>query len=273
MPGETKLTIVWDGLVPGLADHRLSLAAFAQSLKELVFTIRRIASDLDRDFDRDAIGRPSFGGGVGRNTKEASLLDVQIAALSGSSPVTLECTVVPMTQPPYPLLANLGDRAVERFLSDIEMEANGKPTHFKVRQFMRSLPAGLALQKYTAALESGEKRTIEIGAVRLVEEPRALPHLIRFEGAVSAVAFEEMYIRFRAQEGDAVTCAASAQQIDDAVNLRDATVSVLAVNSGEGRMRLLRIVRISGEPAMASAARRLEQIIADWDPLLAILAK
>src|SRR5688500_9345942 len=88
-PVATKIVIVWDGDVPGLADRRLSLGSFERALKGLLTAIRRIASDLEvkatnpRDHAR------------GRLAREAQNLDVQLSELRGNSPVTVTATVVP----------------------------------------------------------------------------------------------------------------------------------------------------------------------------------
>jgi hypothetical protein len=267
--GETKLTIVWDGAVPGLPERRLSLSAFGPALGELVKTLRRVANDLDRD----ARGPRLSGAGVGRNTKDASLLDVQIETISANSPVTLACTVVPLQPPQMPLIANLGDRAVARLLDDIEMEASGRPAHFKVRQFVRALPEGLQLQRYAATLETGERRVVEIGSVQLPEEPKDLPHLLEFSATVAMIAFEQRAVRFRTTEGDAVTCAVTSDQIETAIELRDSPLAVLAVAEEDRRTRLLAVRRADVPLETPSSEARLNSIITDWDPLLALLAQ
>jgi hypothetical protein len=266
---DAKLTIVWDGAVPGLVDHRLSLSAFAPALRELLFAVRRVATDLEREARR----RPVSGVGVGRNTKEASLLDVQIATIRANSPVTLECSIVPLAPPEYPLLEGLGDRAVVRLLEDIELETSGRPAHFKVRQFVRALPEGLELQRYTAALGSGEVKTVEVRQVRLADEPRDLPHLVEFTGMIAAIGFEDPYIRFRTSSGDVVACSGTREQIEEAVRHRDTEVTVFGVAGVDGRTRVLRLGTGHELPKPLPAAARLDRIISDWDPLLTILAK
>jgi hypothetical protein len=266
---DAKLMIVWDGKVPGLADHRLSLAAFGQPLKELVYAIRRVASDLERE----AKGRLASGLGVGRNTKDASLLDVQVITIRGNSPVTVECSIVPMAQPQYPLLETLSDRAMLRLLEDIEMETSGRPAHFKVRQFVKSLPEGLEAQRYTAFCTSGETRTVDVGAIRLAQEPPALAHLTEFHGGIASLNFERRTISFRTVLGDAVNCSATDEQISEAIKIRELPVLVLAVTDGHQQTRLLRLLTEGHERQPTSADNRLARVIQDWDPLLAILAK
>lgn len=261
----TFLRIVWDGDVPGLEERRLSLAHFERALRELLSAIRRIGSDLERDAwpTRDV----SY---AGRLTREASNIDVQLVSVTGNSPVTVEFAVVDLKPPQQRrLIEALGDRAVDRFLHDLRMEAAGTAAHHRVRSFLRALPDGLSRQQYVQTRSDGTTQQVELGAVRVPESPES-PHLVDVIGEIVGVGFEpgRNEVKLKAFTGETITMSATPEQVDAAIQTRGAEIAVLGVVQGS-RIRLLRL----GAGRQLSADERLAHVFGTWNSVLARLAQ
>lgn len=262
-----RLEIVWDGTVPGLTEHRLSLDAFGPALKELLSAVRRIASDLEMQ------ARGPGGGGRGRLARQASNLDIQIETVQGNSPVRLAASVVPIEAPDRPLIDDLPERALDMFIDDLQREARGIPAHYRVRRFLEVLPKGLTQQTYVALNHDGAvRRSADIGAVTIAD-PRRAPHLVELEGVVVGVGFEpgRNEVKVRAASGELMTFSASESLVGRALELRLQHVNVLAVHDESTRVRLLRVATTEKRPPTPD--QRLEAIVAKWGGLLTRLAR
>lgn len=261
------LEIVWDGIVPGLTDRRLSLEAFGPALRELVAAVRRIASDLEMQARGPALERRH-----GRLAREAANLDVQIETIQANSPITLKCAVVPIEEPARPLIVDLPDQAVDVFLRDLERESRGQLAHYRVRRFLKALPSGLSEQKYRYRSSDGElRREVQIAAMALAEATQA-PHLVELDGVLVGVGFEQgkSEIKLRALTGELVSLSATPDQVERAIELRLQSVQALAV-AEPSKTRLL---RLAVEPATAMPPdERARFVFATWGPLLELLAR
>jgi hypothetical protein len=260
-----KLRITWDGIVPGLESRRLSLGAFTPALRELLAAVRRIATDLERDAWPTA--DVQYAGAL---SKEAGKIDLQIVALTANSPVTLEIDVVLIEPPERPLIADLGEKAVSRFLNDLREEARGAAAHYKVRQFLKKLPAGLHTQRYVHRNADGEViREVDLGRVQIVESPVG-PHLLEISGEIVGVGFEpgKLEVRMKGVSGDHLTLSASAEQVEEALALRGNQVVALAVTEST-RTRLL---RFNAAPPLPSA-ERIQFIFSHWRETMHRLAQ
>ena len=257
------LEIIWDGEVPGLPDHRLSLDAFGPALHQLLAAIRRIASDIQLQAE---------GPTRGRLAREAANLDVQIETIRANSPVTLEAQIVPLAPPNRPLIADLSERALETFLRDVERESAGYPSHYKARKFLGSLPDGLTRQTYRQKSADGQVlRSVEIERMHLpVTAPS--PHLIEFHGLLVGFGFEpgRQEIKVRLGSGGLVTLSASQEQVDAALAMRLVEIDVLAV-AEPSKMRLLRFTTAEFTPP--SAVEREAFVFGTWSGLLNRLAQ
>jgi hypothetical protein len=121
----TQLRIGWDGDVPGIAEHRLSLASFGEPLALLLAALRRIATQMVST----AVERPKFG----RFADLARLLDIEVTAIEGNS--TGIDAVVSFAQPPnmLPLFGDVAERAVSQLLDTIKLESDGTVRDSAVR--------------------------------------------------------------------------------------------------------------------------------------------
>lgn len=252
-----KLEIVWDGNVPGLAEHRLSLDAFGPALKALLAAIRRIASELELQADNRR----------GRLAREASQLDVQFETITVNSPVRAIARVVPLVEPARPLIDDLPDLAVDRFLDGLRRESSRVPSHYQVRRFLKSLPAGLTQQSYVHTRSDGQINKVEIGEIRL-PELRKSAYLVDVHGLVAGAGFEtgrgEVKLR---SGGDLVAFAASDEQVEQALSDRRQLVHAVGVYLDDKR-RLLAI-----NPRRLSESERAAYVLGKWGGLLSRLAK
>jgi hypothetical protein len=267
----TNLRITWDGTAPGLPEHRLSLGAFESALRELLGAIRRIATDLERDaWPTHKVGR------AGRLTKTASNLDLQIRTIRANSPITLDMDVVEIDPPQQrPLIEDLGERSVARFLDGLKLEAKGTVAHYRVRKYLRSLPEGVTRQTYVQRRQDGSTVIeVDLGEVHLREQAQvATSHLIQVIGEIIGVGFEPARneVKVRAFSGEAVTLSASSEQVSEAIAMRGSEVACLGVVDHNGRMRLL---RLGGAPErLLDAAARAEYVFNRWNGVLTRLAQ
>jgi hypothetical protein len=131
----SQLRIRFDGEVPGLAEHRLSLAGFGKPLAVLLQALRRIATQMAGNAEGAEL--PKRGG---RFANLAKQLDIEITSIEGNSSGI--DAVITFAFPPdeFPLLLDLGDRATIELLDSIDSESKGVPRNWAVRNYLTSLP-------------------------------------------------------------------------------------------------------------------------------------
>jgi len=272
---EKRLEIFWDGRVPGLAEHRLSLDAFGQALNLLLVAYRRIASNMLAQATSD----------TGRLRDAAKSIDLELVEIKeGSGGISAAC----VTHGLYGLLENedlfqkklfdaglfdsLAGRAATALLADIEAEANGHARNAAVRNYLRALPDGLTGQKY-AYFENGHSREIAIGSMQLPEGPPEMPVIHERLYVVVGVGFApgESYVRLKGVD-ETVQCEATAEQVSAALELRFGSVNAFIVRQGR-KARLLRLRKAGEELPPLSPEHEENLIFGKWNELLRRLAE
>jgi hypothetical protein len=203
-------------------------------------------------------------------------LDLQIRTIRANSPITLDMDVVEIDPPQQrPLIEDLGERSVARFLDGLKLEAKGTVAHYRVRKYLRSLPEGVTRQTYVQRRQDGSTVIeVDLGEVHLREQAQvATSHLIQVIGEIIGVGFEPARneVKVRAFSGEAVTLSASSEQVSEAIAMRGSEVACLGVVDHNGRMRLL---RLGGAPErLLDAAARAEYVFNRWNGVLTRLAQ
>lgn len=265
-----ELSITFDGTEPGLREHRLSLAAFAEPLRCLLVALQCTGSAIVGS----ALEDPSYGQRGGRLAKDAALLDLELVAIGEGCavPAFLAVARPDPRSPQLSFYSDLPARAVERLVRDIEAEARGVLQNASVRRYLASLPPGVSRQKYTARRDGALLAEVEFGHVTLPEQPTELPRLVRVKGSVVAVGFEPgaafATIKYERRN---VRCAATTELVEHALSLRGAEVEAAILESAEPRLIWLRSAGIRVEPRPLEEA--LAQMDARWGQTLARLAQ
>ena len=255
---DKKLEILWDGRVPGLAEHRISIGAFGEPLILLLTAYRRIATSMLAQATRD----------TGRLRTPATLIDLELEEIKeGSGGISAVCV---MHAPPgtnIDLFETLTSRASEGLLADIEAEAHGEFRNTAVRNYLRALPPGVTGQKYAFTM-NGHKREIAIGSMQLPEGPAELPLLHERIYAIVGVGFEpgDSYVRFKGVD-ETVQCEATVDQVTKALELRFGSVYAFIVRIGR-KARLLRLRRAGEDLPRLSSDQEEEILFGRWDGLL-----
>jgi len=263
----TQLEIKWEGNAPGLAEHRLSLGAFGQPLNLLLAAVRRIASN--------TVSMATDEKTTGRFADAARQLDIQIEKLvEGSSGIAGVCTFDPPPgAQPFLFMGDLVEQATITLLSAIEDESKGHLRNVGVRKYLHSLPAGVRRQTYTLH-DNGRvlHEPVVIEDMDLQDVPEDLPYLRELNGNIVGVGFDPGKNEVRIKdESDQLHLAATATQVETALELRHAEVRALAVITKQGR--LLRLQKADA-PAFSATSDFLEKhIFQRWDILLRRLAE
>lgn len=267
---ETRIEIHWTGTAPGLAEHRLSLGAFAKALELLLAAYRRIASGLLTSARED----PTCGAGGGKYAKQAERLDLEIESVSeGSLSLSVQCASH------FPLGANLDLfddlplRAGQQLLEHIEAESRGQPRHVGTRKYLASLPPGVSGQRYRLLRGSTCEKEVSVGELALPQLPEETPHLEMHRGFVVGVGFEpgKSEIRLKTKEPSRqITLSASPEWVQKALDFRNVEADVLVL-AGE-RSKLLWLRPAGREWKAPSPDERAAFIFSTWDELLRRLA-
>jgi hypothetical protein len=233
-----ELRIKWDGPLPGLSEHRLSVAAFAIPLRKLLTAIRRTANNMLREADQ----RKATD--VGRFAAEADRIDLQIASvLEGSSGVQ---SVVSVEIPPGQMgfwPEGLAEDAVDRLLSDIDRESRGIRRNSRARNYLEALPPALTSQDYWLYVDGDERRHVHLSSVALPTDLNSVPFLVEFVGRVISVGFPpgRSFVRIQTlKDGSEVTFSCSQDEVSAALELHAGDVRVMGLVRDDVK-RLLRI--------------------------------
>jgi hypothetical protein len=262
---QTTLRISFDGDTPGLAEHRLSLDAFLPALAELLKALRRIANEAEAAAVQEIR--------KGRLRRDAAGIDIQIETVSANSPVAVACVVTEAALPIPPLINDLPEVAVDRFLDFTRREASGQLAHSGVRKYLQKLPKDLRVQRYEHDSGSGVK-VIEIGSVNLPATAE-LPYLREVTGPVVGATFPpgNPSVRVRLGTGtSAVNIAATASEVEGALLMRGAPVCALFVTAETGN-RLLRIAPADAPFSPMSPEERTKHLFDRWRDVLSYLAQ
>lgn len=267
----TKLKIIWDGDVKGLAEHRISVSAFGPAITRLTQVLRRIASDIVKS------GLSNSQRSVqGRYASEAKSIDIEIESIEvGSGGLGALVTFTPEHPYQFSVFGNLDERVALEFVDSVEQESRGIWQNQGVRKYLQSLPQGLTKQTYAVTDEQGRNLRIpvEIADVHLTEMPRTAPSICRHYGSIVAIGFEpgKTEVRVKRLDGKMVTFAATPEQVQTAWELKDAQVKVLSVYKGQHR--LLKLQRATEEDFEVTSEAVDTHIFQRWDNVLRRLAQ
>jgi hypothetical protein len=263
----SDLKIRWEGDVPGIAEKRLSLNAFAKPLDLMLTALRRIATQMVSTAMEGEHPRS------GRFANVARWIDIEIADIAHNS--TGADALVVFHNPPdeLNLWGDIPSRATVELLDAIDMESKGHARNGAVRNFLKALPPlNRQVYEYTNATAN---RRVEIGKIELTSLPPDLPFLKEIEGYLVGVGFEpgKPEIRIKS-ESQAMPVALSTTEgnIDRAWEIRHERVRTLSVHIAN-RARLLRLGRSTDAHFVGNAQAVEEHIFKRWDTLLERLAK
>jgi hypothetical protein len=262
----SELKIRWDGDIPGIAEHRLSLDAFAKPLDLLLAALRRIATQMVGSAIENEYPKS------GRFANIARWIDIEVRNVAkGSSGID---ALVVFHNPPdeLNLWGDIPSRATIELLDAIEAESRQQLRNSAVRNYFRALPATLNRQVYEYTNGTATKR-VEVGRIDLTTLPPDLPYLKELEGYVVGVGFEpgkpEVRIKTEAMTTSLVS---TSEAVDHALNLRNDRVRTLSVHIAS-RARLIGLNR-STDPRFVFTPEAVEEhIFKRWDVLLERLAQ
>lgn len=263
----SRLEITWEGHVPGIDQHRLSIGSFGDSLTLLLKAYRRIASNMLRDAVDAKTLRDK------RLNKHAAWLDLQVEAVGEGSVRLVTAGVLTTPQGEQrQLFENLSARAGVALLEAIEAEADGKLQSKGVRNYLSSLPAGITAHKYDFRL-NGTSKTVSIRETKLAEEPTSTAHFLEIEGRIVSVGFEpgEAFITVDPGTGKGVKAGATAEMVNRALELREVPVTMFMVV--KGKPRALNIRPVDEPLASLTEEEHEEALFGKWDGLLKRLAQ
>src|SRR5271157_3534727 len=254
----SEIKIRWDGNVPGVSEHRLSLAAFGEPLNQLLIALRRIATQMVSTAVEHEHPK------IGRFANLARQLDIEITSIEGDS--TGFNGLVSFYQPPdeLPLFADLPERAVTELLDSIERESRGQAANWAVRKYLSALPPTIHRQTYELHENGTTKKRVEIGDVKLMEVPEEFPSLREIDGNIIGVGFEPGRSEVRVK-GETATASfdASDDQVEMALTIRKENVRSLGVHDGR-RTRLLLITKASAPRFKITDEAVEEHIFKRW---------
>ena len=263
----SEIKIRWDGDVPGIDVHRLSLATFGEPLTHLLTALRRIATQMVSTAVENE--RPRMG----RFANVARQIDIEIIQIRGNS--TGFDGLVSYQPPPaeLPLFADLPDRAITELFDSIERESSGRASNWAVRRYLTSLPPTIHKQTYELHDNGHVKKRVEIGDVKLMEIPEEFPSFREITGHIIGVGFDpgRSEVRMKADASSANFDAEDAQ-VEASLAIRKDAARSFGVHDGK-RTRLLRIAKAS-EPRFQVTPEAIEEhIFKRWDGVFARLAK
>lgn len=262
---EKKLEIIWEGSVPGLAEHRLSLDAFAQALQQLVVAYRRIASNLLAQAESS----------TGRLHSFAKMFDLQLEQIAEGSAGIVAACVIQDAEPSFwdELLEPVATNAAEALLNDIEAEARGELRNTVVRNYLKALPDGVTGQRYVFS-QNGSRREVRIGSLNLPEMPEEMPIVHERLYAIVGVGFPpgDSFVRLKGAE-ETVYCEATQEQVTKALEFRFGSVYAMIVRQPGKRARLIRLRKAGQELKPFTPEEEERLIYGKWDELLRRLAE
>lgn len=263
-----QLRVVWEGTAPGLEQKRLSLLAFGPALNALLkaarnIAKRQVAAATGQEYDADGATR-------------SNLVDLQISTYAGGSADTT-FDVVPLPHPAggMSLFDDFSAQIVRELLAGISDESQGKRRDRFVGEYLKALPQGTALQRYSVIINGQSETPLEIREMRLLELPEPPTAMVRVEGMVDGVSFGEKTepsVRFAPWVGKLLTLSATKDQVEEAVRLRGEKVQILVLQVAD-RPRLLWIRHANEVMPRLSADDRKEHFLTRWDSVLQELAK
>lgn len=265
-----ELKIRWDGNVPGLADHRLSIGAFGEALPLLLAAARRIATQIVQTATEGEAPE------TGRFANLARILDIEIVSIEGNSTgVNALVSFQGGGANVNPAFLDLPTRTTTALLDAIASESDRRPANSAVRKYLRMLPGGLREQVYEVFEGGASLKRVELKDVSIAELPEPLPAITQYEGVVLGVGFEpgKYEVRIKTDSNTTFILLSPPEAVDRAIEYRNQRVRALCVQQDERRGRLLMLNRATDPPFQFSPEQVETQIFRRWDTLLRELAK
>jgi hypothetical protein len=266
-----ELKIHYEGDVPGIAEHRLSVSAFGEPLSQLLSTLRRIATQMVRmavEGERPKVGRFAD---LGRS------LDIEITHINGNSlgiesVISFRPPIQPQAMLPY--WDNLPERAGVELLDAIERECRGELANAGIRSYLAMLPPGITRQEYNFHANGRPIKEVRVGAIKLTSMPSELPYLQELTGNIVGVGFDpgRSEVRVKPEGGNVANISATNEEVDRAIDVRHEKVRTLAIHTSKG-MRLISLKRASEPRAAFDPETARRQIDERWREVLRELAK
>jgi hypothetical protein len=255
-----QLEIVWDGPLPSLMEHRVSLNAFADPLCNLLSAARRIASNMVSDALEPAA--------TGRLAKAAHQIDIELTGVIGNSGGVATVMTFQSNNSQQPLFNDMTENVGTALLDAIDAERQGILKNLGVRKYLQSLPSILTRQSYNLHENGRSIRHFEFGTMALPETPTELPYLMELSGRISGVGFEPWEVRIKSDETRTIV-PATQKQVERALEYRNTEVRALILRHGL-KSKLLKLeensaVRFRPDPET--------HIFARWNNLLQRLAQ
>jgi hypothetical protein len=258
------IRIMWDGDVPGLAEHRLSLAHFGPCLPALLRAWRRIATGVIREATDE-----------GRFARLIEALDLQLSVLGeGSVDASFEAVVHTPMFGTYPLPSDLLERCGLRLFDALEREARGEPTNKAVRDFLAKVPSGVTKQDYSLLRDGVAIARVALGATTIVDDAVALPSLAKLTGTVVGLGFEPgpLEVTILPDGEKPVRCTASRAQVQQAMAFPGRKVRVMIARDGKSN-RLLWLVDEQQPYPDSTAESRVEHLLSRWAETIRLLGE
>lgn len=271
-PMGVELKVTFEGDEPGLAEHRLSLSSFGEPLKLLLSALQRTASGILAS----ALEDTEYGTRGGRLAAEAKLLDLELASIEqGSAAPTFVCVARPGSQLHLQSFDTLGEQAIQRLIQDIDAERQRRPANASVRRYLRSLPAGIRAQRYTAWVDGKVLADVQFGELSLSEISEVsaqAARLIKLLGRIVSVGFDPgaSYVTLKTSSRT-VRCSASPELVERALLLRHKDVSA-AVLDGP-KPSLIWVLDAATSPPRIPIESTLEHLQTSWAETMRILAQ
>ena len=259
----------FEGETPSLKAHRLSIAEFAEPLRQLLVAYRRIASALISE----AVGDPEYGKAGGKYAEQAKIIDLEIDQLRHESPVEVDlvCRVSTPPSATYPLFQNgLLVRAGQVLIRSLDAEGKGELQNAAVRKFLKSLPENIKKQDYE--LWQGDQKvdatTISDLNLSVLPDIPFLPYLERITGTIVGVGFEPGPSEVRIRDGVSTTVlSATPAQVEASLSLRGEPIIAMVVRRG-GTARLIWIRHQNNPIPSLSHDDTIKYVSERWDGVL-----
>lgn len=272
---EILLSITFNGEVPGLSNHRVSMEEFGKALVRLQDAVKWTASAIVGKAERQSYGK-------GGSPKQAAQgVGLELVGVRGNC-ATLDFVVTPPADPPQgsqkqiALFHDLHERAILELLDDLQKETEGIPTNHKGREFLLALPDDLGVQTYKVEKGGEVLRSLELGETSLEEAPISPGGLLHGYGQVVGVQFlpARPHIRISLVGGGSKTISATGNQVEKSLSLRNEMVAFLALAREDlSRPRLLWIRPADKNLPLADEEERADYIFKRWEETLRRLAE
>lgn len=270
----TELHIRWDGDVPGLSEHRLSVSKFGPSLRNLLLAARRIANSVVRNGTVD--GPVSVKGGLGR---EAASVDLFIESISDGC-VQIRSSIGPCAGGQQSIWGGeeLYENTLIRLIGDIELASKtGDLTRVPapVGRYLRELPSGIREQRYAAY--RGKTLLAEVQFGPMVIEPDVTKHLVRIASHVGVIAGIEVVpqrsVLLITESGKRIKCSANDDDVFALAKHRLGEKDVFFVrHTAPGVRDLVRIGR-ARRPSEDECKSLPSALMKRWDAVMKVLAQ